>query len=363
AVNQAARNLRIRLDEKDHVFIRALDQKLSINVLHGRMEGADSLPVHEELLRLLGTDCFAVVPLHFKEKRIGVLVTDNFINRRPIGREDIKFLETFAYQASSAIENSRLYKELREKLVVCQLTNQSLIENQEKLLEAERLAAVGKMAAALAHEIRNPLVSIGGFARSLLKDLNAQDPRHEPLSIISSEVQRLESIVNEVLGYARLRKPTMAHGDLNELLRHSLEVVGGALERQEIEVQLETDPALPPVRMDESQMPQVLINILLNAIQAMPDGGTLRVRSLQCDPFVEIQVSDTGCGIPREIQDRLFQAFFTTKPTGSGLGLTVASQIIHQHRGSITVESEIGKGSTFTIRLPLTWTEEEAKAS
>ncbi|MBI4483256.1 MAG: PAS domain-containing protein, partial [Acidobacteria bacterium] len=146
AVNQAARNLRIRLDEKDHVFIRALDQKLSINVLHGRMEGVDSPPVHEELLRLLGTDCFAVVPLHFKEKRIGVLVADNFINRRPIGREDIKFLETFAYQASSAIENSQLYKELREKLVVCQLTNQSLIENQEKLLEAERLAAVGKMA-------------------------------------------------------------------------------------------------------------------------------------------------------------------------------------------------------------------------
>lgn len=349
-VNEIVRQLRIPLSDEGHILVQALLTRQPINVA-----GAQGYPgVSQEFLSLIGSSAFAVIPLISQEQAVGVLLVDNLITGRPILDEDIELLEIFAHQASATIEKSHLYEALEQQVHALEQANSDLKAYQEKLIQAERLSAIGMIAATVAHEIRNPLVSIGGFARSLLRKIPPDSPYHEYLEIIVKEGIRLEEIVTKVLDLARPPQLQAEPNDLNQLIREGLMVVSEDIQDRQIRVDQTLHPVLPAVPIDIDQMKQVLLNLFKNAIYAMPRGGRLKVWTATTNhAFIEVGIADTGTGIAEEHLEKIFNPFFTTKPGGSGLGLAVASRIVHDHGGTIRVESTVGRGTTFYIHLPL----------
>ncbi|HEV8130897.1 MAG TPA: histidine kinase dimerization/phospho-acceptor domain-containing protein, partial [Acidobacteriota bacterium] len=184
-ISAQIQRVQIPLDRFSSILVRALNEKKSFNVVAGGSN--DGWMVDQELIAALGSDTFATIPLYTRQKDIGVLVVDNWINKNPITADQVKLLEIFASHASSAIENSQLYQDLQEKVKALEISRAALEENQQLLLRAERLSTVGQMAATVAHEIRNPLVSIGGFARLLKKEIPDNDAMHEDVEIVISE--------------------------------------------------------------------------------------------------------------------------------------------------------------------------------
>ncbi len=304
----------------------------------------------------IGCNSFAAAPLMSRGKAEGLIIADNLISGKPITDEDVNRLSIITNQVGTAIENSQLLQSLAEKVEALKKAYLDLKENRELLLRAERLSVVGEVAASVAHEIRNPLTSIGGFTRAVLRDLeNPEKARNNRrfLNIILEEVRRLERIVNEILGFVRPVTPRFEYADINAVVEQTFNMMEGEIDPKKIIITKDLQKDLPLVWMDADQIRQVLLNVFRNAVHAMENGGMLSVITTGDDKCVKIHVSDTGPGIPSEFKDKLFTAFFTTKSTGSGLGLTISSQIIKNHGGTIEVESHEGEGSTFIITLPL----------
>jgi two-component system sensor histidine kinase AtoS len=166
-------------------------------------------------------------------------------------------------------------------------------------------------------------------------------------------VRRLEKLVEEVLGYSRISRPEYENADINGLLRSTVAAMQGGMEKSEIGILLELQNALPSIQVDRSQLQQAVMNLIFNAVDAMPSGGTLTISTRQDGEYVEISVADTGLGIAREHWGKLFAPFYTTKVTGTGLGLAIVSQVVENHSGAVRFESEAGRGTTFHLRLPL----------
>jgi PAS domain S-box-containing protein len=223
---------------------------------------------------------------------------------------------------------------------------------QEKLLQSERLAALGHMAAHISHEVKNPLVVIGGIARQILKGL-ADDPQknREKLKIIVEEIQRLEDFLVEVGSFAKLSEMKKEVVDLNNLIQELALKLESSLQERNIKLSLGLDTKLPQVQFASLHLSQVLLNIAKNSIEAMPSGGNLTFDTGSYNDTVFVQISDTGEGIPPDIIDKIFQPFYSTKPRGSGLGLAISKTIIEAHQGQIKIESEPDKGTCVTILL------------
>jgi two-component system, NtrC family, sensor kinase len=224
---------------------------------------------------------------------------------------------------------------------------------QTHLIQSEKLAGVGKLAAGVAHEINNPLTCVLTNSSLMLSDLPPDDPRREDLQTIVDETLRCRKIVKGLLDFARQTKPQKQPLNLNKVVEDVLALVRNQASFQNIAIRTEMDPKLPPVLADADQMRQVVLNIILNAADAMPQGGTLRVRSYgdAGSNQVVLRISDTGTGIPVEIQHKLFEPFFTTKKTGTGLGLAIAYGIMERHKGELKVESSPGHGTTIVVIL------------
>ncbi|MBM3791344.1 MAG: histidine kinase, partial [Acidobacteria bacterium] len=203
-----------------------------------------------------------------------------------------------------------------------------------------------------------PLVSIGGFARRLQRACPEDDPRREEIHIIVSETARLERLVGEVLGYSRIARPARKHCDINALVESIISHMQEEIRMHSVAVQLKTAPGLPHIPLDETQARQALMNLIHNALDAMPDGGTLTITACEDDGFLEIGVHDSGAGILQEHWGKLFTPFFTTKSSGTGLGLVVVSQVADNHQGSVRFESRPGAGTSFYLRFPAGATEE-----
>ena len=348
AVNKLVKKISVPLKNKSSLLVRSLVDREMLFVEEG-----DFLEEDKDLARLLGTSSFVIIPLYSRERNIGILLVDNHITKEKIDREETELLDIFAGQASIAIENSRLYKNLEEKLDALKEANEALRENQEKLLQQERLSIIGEMAAKVAHELRNPLVSIGGFARNLLKNKNENDPDMPYLKIIAEEVSKLEEIIREVLDYSRPLTPKFAEIDLNEILKETFDFCGEEIEKRNIEIETSSTFRPPPIQGDRMQLRQVFLNIIRNALQAMPDGGKIVLSMAKRDESVSVSISDSGIGIPPDDQKKIFHPFFTTKTGGTGLGLTIAFQIIENHGGKLSFEAKNGGGTTFIINLPM----------
>lgn len=225
---------------------------------------------------------------------------------------------------------------------------------QAHLVQSEKLAAVGKLAAGVAHEINNPLTGVLTNASLLLEDLPPEDPRREDLQTIVNETLRCRKIVKGLLDFARQTKPQIQSVDVNRIADDVLALVWNQASFRSIKIVTDFDTSCPQVMADGDQIRQVLLNIVLNAADAMASGGELRVTSRYApsSKTVEVGIKDTGPGIPEDIQDKLFEPFFTTKKTGTGLGLAIAYGIMERHRGTIRVESEPGRGTVMTMVLP-----------
>ncbi|HUS59504.1 MAG TPA: ATP-binding protein [Planctomycetota bacterium] len=231
-----------------------------------------------------------------------------------------------------------------------------LEESEERARHLGDLAKLGEMSAVIAHEIRNPLTGISATAEVLLDDIAPEDPRHESVSIILDEIQRLEKIVRNLLDFARNRKPFITRVDLREEIEHVLASVSHLASQHDVTISGSCADDLEDAAADAELVRQAFLNIALNAVQAMPHGGELAVK-LYSDAdgrgrCLRTAFIDTGCGISKEIMEKIFDPFFTTKTGGAGLGLAVSKKIIEAQRGSITVESRPGGGSIFIVTLP-----------
>lgn len=224
---------------------------------------------------------------------------------------------------------------------------------EERLLQSERLAAVGNTVSHIAHEIKNPLAIIGGFARQLQNTPGLDDKGQHKLDIIVEEVGRLEGMIAEMRDFVKRPSPKKDLGDLETLLDEVVDLFNDTFQDQHITLKRERATETPTLRFDRQQIHQVLINLFKNALEAMPRGGELTLATRVNGPNLEVSISDTGQGMSPEVKANIFQPYFTTKETGTGLGLAICQNIMQEHGGCIIADSVPGQGSTFTIQIPL----------
>lgn len=247
-------------------------------------------------------------------------------------------------------EEGRVYGTVH---VVSDITEQVLLER--RMARAEQLALIGEMAAGLAHEVKNPLAGMKGALEIILEDLPDGNPHRPVLHHVLEEIQRINRIITDLLDYARPRPPSHVQTDVNRLVEHVVSATRVQLVNNHITVEFQPAPELPSIIVDPDELQKVVLNLLLNAIQAVHDHGHIVVRT-SYDPqerAIKLSVTDDGEGIPPENLDKIFRPFFTTKKRGTGLGLATCQRIVTGYGGTITVTSEVGKGSTFTVTLPL----------
>ena len=242
---------------------------------------------------------------------------------------------------------------LRETTRQLNSVYRELQANFEGMKRAERLYALGQLSAGLAHEIRNPLASIEGAAVVVQRENQSEERRHEFLEIIQKECRRLNRLVSSFLDFAKPRQPHLTMVDLNVLLDSVIALAAHATHPGHVSLQKRVQPGLSTVECDAEQLKQVLLNLTMNAVQATPQGGTILLVAEEKETGLAIDVHDPGPGISSEDLDRIFDPFFTTKEAGTGLGLSVAHQIVTQHGGSLTVCRNSSDGATFRISLPV----------
>ena len=342
ALNTLAKGIRVSLERAAGVLALTVLDKQPYNIIK-----ATSDPIVPRwLLDTLRVDSFATVPLVAKDRVLGVILVDNMFNQRPITGGDIRFLTMFAHQAALAIENAIIHSNL-------ETMNKDMRVMHKQLVQAEKMAALGAMMAEITHEIRNPLVSIGGFTRRLARKLESSEDK-KYIDIILSEVGRLEGIIHDNLSYIKEAAPQMAEGDLNSVLLDVLTLYEDELSQGGIRVEKDLSRSLPQQAFDEQQMKQAVINILKNAMEAMENGGTLTVRTYALPDTGEtvIEISDTGPGISAKAMHNIFNPYYTTKPRGTGLGLPITNRIVKAHKGKIEMRNKEGGGAVFMIKLP-----------
>jgi len=304
-------------------------------------------------LRLEGPQEFKsllVAPLLIGENRIGTISVDSG-EMDAFGPDDERLLTTLASQAAIAIENARLFDDLNKAY-------KELATAQAQLFQSAKLSAIGELAAGVAHEISNPLTTIIGDVQLLLREMKPGQPGYESAKAIERAGWRANKVIRNLLSFSRREEYDFALTDVNDTIESALSLIAYQIERANIRLDKDLASALPLVQASAHHLEEVWINLLLNARDAIPKGqeGEIHIASRldEQNRFIKVLVSDNGCGISPEHLERLFEPFFTTKDPGkgTGLGLYISYNIIEQHHGSIQVESEVGKGTTFTITLP-----------
>ena len=309
-------------------------------------DAAKDTRVTDEFRKAMGVNEFVCVPLIAKSEPIGVIVADNVYTAEPISDERVNTLTMFVSQASLAIENAETYKRLEDKI------NQ-LTETQQRLIRSEKLAAIGSMSSYVAHEIRNPLVTIGGFAKTLSRFTFTDAKIKVNIDIIIEEVKRLEKILNNITDFGKPSKPEKIDAQICEIMENTCLLMDNYFQEKHITLQKKYETGMPEVPVDPTQIKQVFLNILMNAVESMPDGGKLDVNIESVDESIRIYIIDTGKGIQQGVLQNIYDPFFTTKPSGTGVGLSVSLKIIEDHGGTIDAISEQEKGTTMLLTLPI----------
>jgi signal transduction histidine kinase len=306
---------------------------------------------NDELARRFEEKAVLGLPLTSRDDLIGVVIADDTRGPRLFGPELIELAEATCGQLALSIANARLYESLW-------MSYAELAAARAEMVKRERFAALGELAAIVAHEVRNPLGSIVNAVTSLRRLLKVEGDSAMLLNVLSEESDHLNRMVGDLLDFTRPRDLILQPEDMGKVLMEALEAarVQGGPEAKAVSLDVEVEPNLPPMHMDRRQIRQALLNVAVNALQAMPQGGTVRVRCRRelhgSRDRVRIDISDQGMGIPTELLHRVFEPFFTTKAQGTGLGLAVVRRIVEEHLGEIAVDSAPGRGTTFTIRLP-----------
>ncbi len=285
-----------------------------------------------------------------------LMAGDNLVGALLVGKEggfdseEIHFLTMFSHQLALAVESARLQEVLK-------VTSKELKEAQERFLHSEKLAALGELAARVVHDLKNPLVAIGGFAKRLHDKMAEDCPDKVYTGTILKEVEEAEKILSNILGYARVPSLKKRKADINALLDDVLFLHAEEMRDRNIVLVKKLDRSLPPVSLDPAQMRQVFMNLVSNALQAIGRKGSITVSTSRVEKdgkeYVKVEISDTGGGIPQDVLPNIFNPFFTTKSTGTGLGLSIAKRIVELHGGEIRVVNNPPVGATFLVYLPL----------
>lgn len=309
------------LNSKSYILIQDTDQ----DNRYQRWAGAEKVR------------CWVGAPLLVAQEMIGYLAVDHY-SPGAFGPAEAEVIQAFAHQVAQTIHNARLFADLKEA--------------QAQLVERERLAALGQMAATVAHELRNPLMTIRLGVEHCSRDFPESDPRRRHVARVQANIGRVDRIVEDILHVARAPQPTLALGLLQNIIE--TEVAGWELPlaQKEITCRLHLADHLPPLPLDPDQMSRVFSNLISNSVDALPPGGKIEIGLEPVGQNQVITLADNGPGIAAEELPKIFEPFFTTKSRGTGLGLYIVKRIIEYHGGTIAVWSEVGRGTKFTITLP-----------
>jgi two-component system sensor histidine kinase HydH len=319
-----------------HPLIKRIESSgRAVELEHLRENGEDM----EEIDYLVERDWVIVAPFFLKGRLLGFILLGRKRSQKDYTREELELLEAFSNQVALAISRVLIYRDMSLK--------------DKQIMQAEKMAAIGELAAGIAHEIRNPLGIIMGSAETVQKHED-QKIREEMIHYILEESERIDGLINTLLDFAKPKEPKLVTCDLKEVLEKTLLLLSPQAKTLRVEIQKEFPKEPLLVSIDPDKMRQAFTNLGVNALEAMRHGGVLKVTVLDYTrDKVLIRFSDTGEGIPKEVQVKVFDPFFTTKEGGTGLGLSIAHRIISQHGGDVSVESEERKGSSFTITFPL----------
>lgn len=301
------------------------------------------------LMKSLGIKCIMTVPLWSSNKMTGLLTAINKKDGTGFDKHDLRLFTVFSNLAGAALQNASLYTDLSGKMNELRMA-------QEQLVHSTKMAAIGELAANIAHEVNNPLTSVLGYTTHLMKTLDLPESPKKILGMMEQETLRVRKIIRNLLDFSRQKNSWMQPTDILQPLRETVAFVQGAAQSSLVKIHEEYNGSPVIVNMDPNEMKQVFINIINNALQAMPQGGDLRIR---LHPVrgreAMIEFADTGVGISPENLQKIFEPFFSTKEDrdGTGLGLSISYRIVQHHGGRIDVESEPGKGTIFRIILPL----------
>jgi signal transduction histidine kinase len=308
----------------------------------------------------LGLEDFCICPIATAEDSIGLLIVDNIFTGKAITAEDAHLLEMIVAHATTSLRAAQLKESLKKNVESLKATYRKLKAYEERIMKAERLAISGELTSSVIHEIKNPLVSIGGFARNLFHSSTIAGPDRDKLEIIMNEALRLERYLESL--QTKVSEIKLEEGDLNQVIEDNCQLLQRDFEERNISILRSLAPDLPHTCFDVVKIHEVFLNIIQNAVEAIGDSGIVRLGTWQNGDTICVQISDNGKGIPNEQIHKIFTPFYTTKEEGSGLGLAFAHRIVKDHGGNISVTSADGKGATFLITLPLIKQPNEARA-
>ncbi len=343
--NQKVVKQRLPLDGQDNALARAFLQNRVVLVQHPDNEPAGG----RQLSDTLELGPYACAPLVGREQIMGILLVDNHLTQGEITPQRRHFLELFANQAGSAFDNASLVKRL-------EMAHDNLRDVQEQLIHGEKMAVLGEMAAQVAHELRNPLVSIGGFAQRLNRQ-DLMDPKaNEYAGIIAREVRRMEEMLDNILSFSKRQLVCLDSCSIADVLQEVLDLEYDQCRKQSIDIITEMQAGLPMIVGDHRQLRQVFLNLMINARQVIKGRGVVTIRakvgSLRGEKAVSVEIEDTGGGISPEVMRNMFNPFFSTFAKGTGLGLSISHRIIAHHHGEIEVIN-VEKGARFIVTLPV----------
>jgi signal transduction histidine kinase len=340
--------LTVPLSYKNHIFIKALDGRHPIMV-----EGAFQHPdVPPELAKLLGVDAFLLMPLISRNRRVGMIIADNFITHRAITEEDMHSLETFGFPVAFAIERASLYDKLQVELNRVTEAGKKLKEQQELIVRMENMALVGRITSSIAHSVRNPLMIIGGFARSMLKNSPPSDPKRNFIESIVAETRQLEGVLDEILNYSDSLYPTRDFWDVNQLVETSLRDTADTLASLGYATGYASGYNLPPVYIDFKQLSYCLRTVLQNDINGTGDNLSIAISSRSEQGSVILLIEDRSRLISQPELDRLLVPFSETRDLGTGLGLALCKTMLEKQGIPFQAWADEHEGIRYTITLP-----------
>lgn len=337
------------LDREEHPLITAFRRSQPTLVTAGGPED----PITPRLASIVGAAPIVLAPLYNQGERLGVLLGAALPGDPPLDEDRVALAGLIAATAAGAIARSRLHDELAGRLEDLRDANSRLRNLQGQLLKAERLSAVGELAAEIVHQIRNPLSVVGGFSRRLARTLPPDDARCDDVRILIEETSRMEAILERIRHDVRLaRSPARESVDPEQLVRDAVARYRDLARDQQVSLLAATEPDLALVHGSREILLEVLDNLLRNAFDAIPEGGRVTVRAQRLKEAVHLVVEDDGPGIAPELLERVFEPFYTTKVGGTGLGLALSKRLVAQCGGSLTADSRPGEGCRFRIVLP-----------
>jgi len=337
--------LAIPINDLEGVIIRGMHEVRFVKKDDLASEG------DKQIAAALGLEDFCICPIATIEDSIGFLIVDNIFTGKAITAEDAHLLEMIVSHATTSLRAAQLKESLKKNVESLKATYRKLKAYEERIMKAERLAISGELTSSVLHEIKNPLVAIGGFARNLFQSKSIVGADRDKLEIIMNEALRLERYLESL--QSKVSELKLEEGDLNQLIEDNCQLLQRDFEERNITVLRSLAPDLPRAHFDVVKLHEVFMNILQNALEAIKDSGVIRVCTWREGNTISAQISDNGQGIPSDKIYKIFTPFFTTKEEGSGLGLAFVHRIVKDHGGNISVTSSEGKGATFLVTLPL----------